>query len=96
MYFFSKITIIFLVLIIFISESFQNNCVYAEENARNCLELIEPRDLNELKLLRMCIEKVKIAKESERANQIILNSYQGSYNLFEKIITLEKNTKENP
>jgi len=76
-------------------ESFQNNCVYAEENTQKCLELIEPRDLNELKLLRMCIEKIKIAKESEKANKNILNSYQGSYNLFEKIINFGKITKEN-
>ena len=77
-------------------ELFSNNCVYALENSQKCYELIEPSNLNELNLLRMCIEKIKIAKDNEKSKKNILNSYQGSYKLYEKIITFEKTSKVNP
>ena len=38
----------------------------------------------------------KSINASKKANKIIMNSYQGSYNLYEKIITLRKLSKVNP
>ena len=93
---YSKISVILLVVIVFLVEFFPNNSLYALEKTQKCYKLIEPSDLNDLKRLRMCIEEIKITKENEKANKIILNSYQGSYNLYEKIINLRKISKVNP
>ena len=96
MHLYSKFLVILLVVVVFLLELFRNDCVYAVENTQKCYEFIEPSDLNDLNRLRMCIEEIKITKENEKANKIILNSYQGSYNLYEKIINLRKISKVNP
>ena len=95
-YFFSILYVIFFVVIVFPIEPFQNNFAYAQENMQKCFEFIDPSELNELKKLRRCVEEIKISKNNEKANQIILNSYEGSYNLSEKILNWLKTPKIKP
>ena len=57
------------------------------------MEFIEPRNIIELKKLRICIKKIKIGRELEKLEQIIFNSYEGSNKLTEKIVNREKNHK---
>ena len=47
----------------------------------------------ELKKLRLCIEKIKISKIENKANQIINNSYKGSINLTARLKNDNKTAK---
>ncbi len=57
---------------------------FAQENKDNCLELIKPKDFNELKKLRLCLKRIKDIQDFEKANKIILNSFEGSKKLTDK------------
>ena len=82
--------------IVFFHEFYKNICASAQEHSQKCLKLIEPRDLNDLKELRMCIKKIKLLKKDEKTKQIIILSYKGSSNLSEKILNWDNSTKVNP
>tara|TARA_Y100001970_G_C14138295_1_gene805623 strand:- start:531 stop:890 length:360 start_codon:yes stop_codon:yes gene_type:complete len=78
--------LIIVILLIF----FQNNSVLSQGSNENCLELIEPKDVNELKKLRLCIKKINNKKEIEKAKQIIQDSFDGSKKLVERIVHSKK------
>ena len=80
---------IFVILLIF----FQTNSVFSQESNGNCMELIKPKDINELKELTICIKKINTAKETEKEKQIIQNSLEGSNKLTERIVKAKKLAK---
>ena len=93
-YYFTKTKLIFHCSIIFILIVFlQNKSLLSQESNENCLELIQPKDINELKELRLCIKKINIAKETEKEKQIIQNSFEGSSKLTERIYKGNQLTK---
>ena len=61
-------------------------------NNDKCVELIEPRNIIELKKLRLCIKDIKISRELEKFNKIIEFSFDGSKKLTERIINLRKSS----
>ena len=90
--FFKKLFIVVVVVVFFV-EFIQNVSAFAGNENQQCIELIEPSNIEELKKLRLCIEKIKISKIENKANQIINNSYKGSINLTARLKNDNKTAK---
>ena len=74
-----------LVVIVFFVEFIQNNPVFAEKEFKQCGELANPSNFDELSELRLCIKKIKFDKAAEKESLIIRYTYQGSLILTEKL-----------
>ena len=83
---------IFFVAVILFLGFLQNNFLLSQENKGKCLELIEPKNINELKKLRTCIKKIKMTSELAKANLIIMKAFEGSNKLMEKIVNKKKSS----
>ena len=80
-------------VIVIILIFFQNNSVLSQGSNEDCLELMAPKDVNELNKLRFCIKKINTKKEIEKAKQIIQDSFDGSKKLAERIVNRKKLSK---
>ena len=78
--------------IVFLGEFVENDCVLAQEKQiLKCPELGDPKTLEELKELRICLGKININKQSAWRMQNIRRSYEGSLELVEQLDLLMKN-----
>ena len=80
----------FLFYSIFFLGVVQKNSVFSQDSHNKCYDLIDPSNLNELKNLRVCIEKIKMGRKVEKENKVIANAFEGSKKLTEKIINRKK------
>ena len=92
-YCYFKIHIICLLFVVFFIEFLQIDFSFASEESTKCLELKDPKNLEDLIKLRLCIRKINKVKEFEKESKIIQYAFEGSKNLTEKITLAKKNTK---
>ncbi len=74
------------VSIVFFGEFVENGEAFAqEEETQKCIEFIDPKTAEELKVLRICLKKLNFESGFGKSAQVIKRSYEGSLKLIEKL-----------